>query len=118
MQIGTKLQAETAEEWRTWLEHHGDTEREIWLVFFKKSAGKDGLSFHDAVLEALCFGWVDSQLKGIDNETYALRFTPRRKGAHWSATNRRLVAFLISEGRMRPGGLQSLPEDIVPVDHQ
>jgi uncharacterized protein YdeI (YjbR/CyaY-like superfamily) len=110
--IGTKLVARSALEWRGWLEEHCDTARDIWLVLYKKSSKKTGITFDEAVVEAICFGWVDSKLKGIDSDSYALRFTPRRKGANWSETNRMHAARCIAEGRMREQGRRVLPADL------
>jgi uncharacterized protein YdeI (YjbR/CyaY-like superfamily) len=111
MDIGTKLYAQSAAEWRDWLDAHGTVEREIWLIFFKKGTGKTGVSYQAAVEEALCFGWIDGQMKGIDDESYALRFSPRRKRSAWSQTNRELVRRLIRQGRMTARGVDALPPD-------
>jgi uncharacterized protein YdeI (YjbR/CyaY-like superfamily) len=112
MDIGTRLYASSAAEWRRWLDTHSATERDIWLVFFKKGTGKHGVAYHEAVEEALCFGWIDGQMKGIDAESYALRFSPRRKRGAWSETNRNLARQLIREGRMTPRGTAVLPADL------
>jgi uncharacterized protein YdeI (YjbR/CyaY-like superfamily) len=112
MDIGTKLYAESTEEWRRWLDAHSATERDIWLVFFKKGTGRQGVTYQEAVEEALCFGWIDGQLKGIDSESYALRFSPRRKRGAWSETNRNLARQLICDGRMTPRGSAVLPADL------
>jgi uncharacterized protein YdeI (YjbR/CyaY-like superfamily) len=111
MDIGTKLYADSADEWRRWLDAHSATERDIWLVFFKKGTGKHGVPYEQAVEEALCFGWIDGQMKGIDAESYALRFSHRRKRGAWSNTNRKLARELIREGRMTPRGMAVLPAD-------
>ena len=89
----------------------GLQERDIWLVFYKRGSGKHGISLSEAIEEALCFGWVDSQMKGIDALSYALRFTPRGKRSSWSATNRELARRLIREGRMSERGRTALPAD-------
>lgn len=111
MDVGTKLYAGSPEEWRKWLEAHSASERDIWLVFYKKGSEKRGVTLSAAIEEALCFGWVDSQLKGIDAESYALRFTPRGKNSRWSARNRELAARLLREGRMSDRGRAALPAD-------
>src|SRR5437660_11304292 len=111
MDIGTRLYADSAEEWRRWLDAHGATERDIWLVFFKKGTGKQGIAYGEAVEEALCYGWIDGQMKGIDTESYALRFSPRRKRGSWSDTNHALARQLIREGRMTSRGTAALPAD-------
>lgn len=111
MDIGKRLYVESAEEWRGWLETRCATERDIWLVLYKKGSVKRGITLPEAIEEALCFGWVDSQLKGIDAESYALRFTPRGKHSRWSAGNRELAQRLIHEGRMSDRGRAALPSD-------
>ena len=111
MEIGETLLVHERQEWREWLAAHIHTHKEIWLVFYKKSAQRTGISLAEATEEALCFGWVDSQSKGINAETYALRFTPRRPKSQWTAGNRALAARLISEGLMTEAGLAVLPAD-------
>ena len=69
-------------EWRAWLQANGGKEKEIWLVFYKKHTGKARLAYDDAVEEALCFGWIDSIVKRLDEERYAQKFTPRNRGSH------------------------------------
>src|SRR5207245_10631422 len=85
---------------------------EIWLIYFKKTSGKTGISYEESVEEALCFGWIDGTNKGIDQETYAGRFTPRRLKSHWSDSNRERVARLLREGRMTEAGLAALPAEL------
>jgi uncharacterized protein YdeI (YjbR/CyaY-like superfamily) len=103
-------------EWRDWLEQNHDRESEIWLVFHKGRTRPAPLSYDDAVEEALCFGWIDSIVKRIDDEKYAQRFSPRRDGSRWSLSNRRRIAKLIREGRMTPAGLAKLsyPDPATP----
>jgi uncharacterized protein YdeI (YjbR/CyaY-like superfamily) len=86
--------------------------KEIWLVYYKKGAGKTGISYEESVEEALCFGWIDGAIKGIDRETYAGRFTPRRPRSPWSASRDVRVARLLQEGRMSEAGLAALPADL------
>jgi uncharacterized protein YdeI (YjbR/CyaY-like superfamily) len=93
------------EEWRAWLQAHGEKEKEIWLVFFKRHTGKKRLEYDDAVEEALCFGWIDSIIKRLDRETYAQKFTPRRRGSKWSALNVARAKKMIAAGTMTPAGL-------------
>ena len=92
-------------ELRAWLEEHHETAAELWLGFYKKATGKQTMTWSEAVDEALCFGWIDGRQQGIDEESYALRFTPRRPRSTWSVVNVRNVERLIREGRMRPAGL-------------
>jgi uncharacterized protein YdeI (YjbR/CyaY-like superfamily) len=112
MDIGETLLVTSRQEWRNWLSQHHADHKEIWLIYYKKSSGKSGISYEESVEEALCFGWIDGAFKGIDEETYAGRFTPRRAKSPWSASNRARVARLLQEGRMTDAGLAVLPEDL------
>jgi len=99
------LYCKTTEEWRTWLEQKHDKETEIWLIFFKKAAGKPSLDYESAVEEALCFGWIDSIIKKIDESRFARKFTPRNDDSKWSDKNKKRVERLIKSDRMTPVGL-------------
>jgi uncharacterized protein YdeI (YjbR/CyaY-like superfamily) len=112
MEVGDTLLVSTRDEWREWLTQHHDQYREIWLVYYKKTSGKTGISYEEAVEEALCFGWIDGAIKGIDKETYAGRFTPRRAKSPWSDSNRERVARLLRDGRMTEAGIAVLPRDL------
>jgi uncharacterized protein YdeI (YjbR/CyaY-like superfamily) len=98
---------ERPEDFRAWLEQHHDSERELWVGYYKKGSGKPSMTWAESVDEALCFGWIDGIRKSIDAERYTNRFTPRRKGSNWSAINIRRVAALTREGRMHPAGLKA-----------
>ena len=105
-----KVTPRSRRAWRDWLlDHHADA-AEVWLVFYKRHTGKPTLSYNDAVEEALCFGWIDGIKKSVDDERYMHRFTPRRPGSNWSATNRRRVARMIESGLMMPAGEQAVRE--------
>ena len=106
----TPLYFITRDAWRAWLEVNHGTAREAWLVIYKKHTGQPGLSLEEAVEEALCFGWIDGVLKPIDEEKYALRYSPRKKGSIWSETNKRRVRKLIKQGRMTEAGLAQVKE--------
>ena len=112
MEVGETLLVSRREEWREWLAQHHDEFREIWLVYYKKTSGKTGISYEESVEEALCFGWIDGAIKGIDKETYAGRFTPRRAKSPWSDSNRERVARLLRNGRMTEAGIKVLPSDL------
>jgi uncharacterized protein YdeI (YjbR/CyaY-like superfamily) len=103
--IGPAYAPRSREEWRTWLEQHASAEKEIWLVFFKKRTGEATLTLPDAVEEALCFGWIDSRLRRVDDKRYALRFSPRRPGSIWSESNKARVRKMIAEGKMTKEGM-------------
>ena len=108
MEISQTLHVTTREAWRAWLEQNHDRESEIWLIFYKKHSGQPRLPYDDAVEEALCFGWIDSTLKRMDDEKYAQKFTPRRNTNKWSELNKRRATRMIQTGRMTPAGLAKL----------
>lgn len=112
MDIGETLLVTSRQEWHAWLTQHHASHKEIWLVYYKKTSAKIGISYEEAVEEALCFGWIDGAIKGIDAETYAGRFTPRRPKSPWSESNRSRVARLLQEGRVTEAGLAVLPADL------
>src|SRR5438093_3815253 len=94
--------------WRQWLADHHDSDREIWLLFPKKHAAKPCIPYTDALDEALCYGWIDSLIKRVDDDWYARKFTPRTNNKKWSELNKQRVARLIKEGRMTPSGFAKL----------
>lgn len=95
----------TSADFRNWLEKHHDKERELLVGFYKKGSSKPSIDWPQSVDEALCFGWIDGVRRSIDEESYSIRFTPRKKGSTWSAVNVRKVAELSAEGRMHAAGL-------------
>ncbi len=99
------LYVTSRDEWRDWLLKHGQSETEVWLIYYKKQSGRPRIPYDHAVEEALCFGWIDSIVKRMDDEKFAQKFTPRRDGSRWSALNERRVRKLIREGRMTKAGL-------------
>jgi uncharacterized protein YdeI (YjbR/CyaY-like superfamily) len=105
------LDVQTPEEWRTWLADHHESESEVWLVFHKRHTGKPSIAYNEAVDEALCFGWVDSLVKRLDDARYARKFTPRKPDSKWSLTNRKRYAELVASGRLMPAGLKRAPTD-------
>lgn len=113
MEIGETLYVVTRQEWRKWLGKHHKDKAEIWLVFYKKASGKPGIAYEDAVAEAICYGWVDSQERSIDAEKYALRFTPRRKDSNWVESNRVRALKMIRAGKMTKAGLAVLPPELI-----
>ena len=95
----------TAGEFRAWLEEHHATAKEILVGFHKKHTGRASMTWTESVREALCFGWIDGIRRSLGEESYTIRFTPRRPSSIWSARNVRHVEELIDEGRMTPAGL-------------
>ena len=99
--------AASAAEWRAFLEAEHATSSGVWLVTFKKGKGPY-FPFGDAVDEALCFGWVDSQVRGLDEQRTQHLMTPRRAGSAWSAVNKEKIARLTADGLMAPAGLAAV----------
>jgi uncharacterized protein YdeI (YjbR/CyaY-like superfamily) len=94
-------------ELQKWFEEHHDKETELLIGYYKKSSGKQGITWAESVNEALCFGWIDGVRKGIDETAYTVRFTPRKPGSIWSATNIKNVEDLTEKGLMQPAGLKA-----------
>jgi len=103
--------AQSGAQWRDWLARNHATEPEVWLVFHKQHTGRPSVAYLDALDEALCFGWVDSLIKRLDDERYARKFTPRKPDSRWSEINRQRYAELKATGRMMPAGLDRPPTD-------
>jgi uncharacterized protein YdeI (YjbR/CyaY-like superfamily) len=95
----------TPAQFRKWLEKHQATVRELWAGFHKRDSGKPSMTWPESVDEALCFGWIDGIRKNVDETSYTIRFTPRKLGSFWSATNIKRAQELIDLGRMQPSGL-------------
>lgn len=93
------------DELRRWLHKYHASRDELWVGFFKKAADEDGISYAEALDEALAYGWIDGVRKGLDEARWTIRFTPRKPKSQWSAVNRRRVPELIALGRMTPAGL-------------
>ncbi len=93
-------------EFRRWLEAHHESATELWMGLYKRHVTEGrGLEWAQAVEEALCFGWIDSQSQRIDHDAVRQRWTPRKPGSNWSNINVEAVQRLIAEGRMTPAGL-------------
>jgi uncharacterized protein YdeI (YjbR/CyaY-like superfamily) len=95
----------TRAELRRWLSKNHDSSPGVWLVSYTSATGKPRVDYEDVVLELLCFGWVDSQTRKIDQERSAIYVAPRRRGSTWAATNKARVALLIDQGLMKPAGM-------------
>ena len=94
--------------WRAWLQAHHTTEPGAWLKFAKKGSPISTVTYAEAVEEALCFGWIDGQVRRFDEHFYLQRFTPRRPRSSWSQINREKALALIEAGRMAPAGLAQI----------
>ena len=100
-----------AAAWRAWLEKHHEDPQGVWLTLAKKGTTKPtSLSYDEALDEALCYGWIDGQVRRLDGATYRQRFTPRRKRSPWSKRNVGIVTRLRDEGRMRPAGVAAIEQ--------
>jgi uncharacterized protein YdeI (YjbR/CyaY-like superfamily) len=115
MDLGRTLTVKTPDAWRRWLAKHHASEKEIWLVYYKKASGKSGITYDESVLEGLAYGWIDGLTKSIDDATYACRFTPRRPNSNWSASNIKRIQHLIRENRMAQPGLAVLPPGLADL---
>jgi uncharacterized protein YdeI (YjbR/CyaY-like superfamily) len=97
----------TGQELRGWLEKHHASASELWVGLYKKSSGKQSITWPELVDQLLCFGWIDGIRKSVDELSYANRVTPRRPGSNWSAVNLRRIAELIEAGAVYPAGLHA-----------
>lgn len=104
------LEVSTREGWRFWLAEHHASATEIWLVSWRKSTGRPSVPYNDAVEEALCFGWIDSVRRTVDETRYAHRYTPRRARSSFSQTNKERLARLLAADRVHPDVRAGLPD--------
>jgi len=98
---------QTPADFGTWLEKNHATATELWVGFYKKDSGKPSITWPESVDQALCFGWIDGIRKGLDEISYQIRFTPRRRGSIWSAINIKRAKELVRQKQMRPTGLKA-----------
>jgi len=98
------LYFQNIEDWRSWLAQNHHKSAGVWLVFYKKEFGKPTLEYEEAVEEALCFGWIDSIIKNVDEQQYLRKFTPRKPESKWSELNKKRVQKMIELGRMTKAG--------------
>jgi len=108
MELGKTLYVTDRKQWRSWLAKNHKKEKEIWLIYYRKSSGKKRIPYNDAVEEALCYGWIDSILKGIDEEKFAQRFSPRKSNSVLSQMNRERIHRLIEQKKMTADGLNAV----------
>jgi uncharacterized protein YdeI (YjbR/CyaY-like superfamily) len=95
----------TPEDFRAWLDAHHETENELLVGFHKKGSGRPSITWPESVDQALCFGWIDGVRRSLGDDSYSIRFTPRKQRSNWSAVNVRRVGELTALGLMRPAGL-------------
>jgi uncharacterized protein YdeI (YjbR/CyaY-like superfamily) len=103
-----KVRPKSRAAWREWLDQHHASSQGVWLVYAKKHTGLPTLSYEDAVQEALCFGWIDSLMKSIDDRFHMQWFTPRKPKSAWSETNKARLARLTKAGLMAPAGVAAV----------
>jgi len=95
-------------KWRSWLEKNHSSAKGIWVIYYKKHTSKPTVTYSEAVEEALCFGWIDSTTKKLDEERFMQKFTPRTNNSNWSESNKKRVEKLIAEGKMRKAGSEAI----------
>src|SRR3712207_3822053 len=108
MEITRTLYAADRDAWRAWLAENHRTEKEIWLVYPRKATGKTRIPYNDAVEEALCFGWIDSTQKTLDDDHTAQRYSPRRPGIPYSQPNQERMRRMLAQGKVLPEVRESL----------
>lgn len=99
------IYAEDRTAWRDWLQENYKSQKEVWLVYYKKASGRSSITYEQAVEEAIAFGWIDGIRKSVDDISYKQRFTPRKPNSIWSLINKNYAKKAISEGRMTAEGL-------------
>jgi uncharacterized protein YdeI (YjbR/CyaY-like superfamily) len=105
----TTLHFETRKEWRAWLAKHHASSPGIWFLFHKSHTGRKSIPYEDMVREAMCFGWIDSLIKRLDDDRYAMKVTPRQSTSKWSNLNRKRWAELKAAGLLTAAGLRAAP---------
>lgn len=108
MKLGETLYVVDRKSWRSWLSKHQKDKTEIWLIYYRKETGKPRIPYNDAVEEALCYGWIDSTVKKIDEERFAQRFSVRKKTSGLSQMNRERVHKLIAQKKMTKAGFAAI----------
>src|SRR5438874_6429884 len=107
----TTLRVTSRRQWRTWLTRHHTSCPGVWLVFYKDHTWVKSIPYEDCVREALCFGWIDSLIKRLDDDRYARKFTPRKPTSKWSDINRQRWGELKAASLLTPAGLAAAPTD-------
>lgn len=108
MEITQTLYVTDPNEWREWLHAHYRTEKEIWLVYYKKETGKPRIGYNEAVEQALCFGWIDSIVRSLDEDRTVQRFSPRKPGSGYSQQNIERLRHLVAQGLVMEEVVSSL----------
>ncbi|MFN8402100.1 MAG: YdeI/OmpD-associated family protein [Anaerolineales bacterium] len=121
MDITQTLHVTNRKDWRNWLKKNYKTEKDIWLVYYKKATGKLRIEYNDAVEEALCFGWIDSTIKKLDEESTVQRFSPRKPKAKYSQANIERLRSLVAKKKIVKEVAETLgdilnEEFVIPLD--
>ena len=103
------LDVRSRSRWRTWLNRHHTSSPGVWLIRYKQHTGVKSMSYEEFVREALCFGWIDSLIRRLDDDRYTIKVTPRRPRSKWSDLNRRRWAELKKADLLAPAGLAAAP---------
>ncbi|MDD2715636.1 MAG: YdeI/OmpD-associated family protein [Candidatus Wallbacteria bacterium] len=98
--------AKDRQDWRNWLSENHDSCKEVWLIYYKAHTGKPRVPYDDAVEEAICFGWIDSIIRKLDEQRFCQKFTPRKPGSLWSKPNLKRADMMISQEKMTQKGLE------------
>ena len=110
MELGKALDFKERREWRQWLHFNHDINNEVLLLIYRRRSSKTGISYNEALEEALCFGWIDGKMKSIDKDKFVLRFSPRKAKSVWSKINKEKAELLIEQGKMTTAGLAKIAE--------
>ncbi len=108
MEVTKVLAVSSRVQWRRWLKKNYRIEKEIWLVYYRKSSGKPRIPYNDAVEEALCFGWIDSNVKKLDEQRFAQRFSARKPKSAYSQANKERLRRLVADGKVMQDVLSTL----------
>ncbi len=108
--MGEELYVADRSSWRSWLAKNHSTKREVWLIYYNKRSKKSSIPYDDSVEEALCFGWIDSIIKKLDDKRFARKFTPRKGSSRWSDANKKRARRMIAEGKMTETGMARIKE--------
>ncbi|MGI8419937.1 MAG: YdeI/OmpD-associated family protein [Candidatus Levyibacteriota bacterium] len=115
MKLGKTLYLTDRKSWRAWLAKNHSTETEIWLIYYRKETGKPRISYNDAVEEALCYGWIDSTVNGIDKDRFAQRFSVRKRTSVFSQMNKERIYTLIAQKKITKAGLDAIAHVFDPA---
>lgn len=113
MEVTKTLYVKNRKEWHSWLAKHKASKKEVWLIYYKQGSGKPRIPYSDAVEEAICYGWIDSIVKKIDEKRYCQRYTPRSPKSIWSDTNVKRLKKMLDADKMTQTGLDRVPTEVM-----